>query len=171
MVKIPISKHKSIKEIVKNPGNEVFSDIKKPTELKKMKPRMGNKLNLKKFLLPSILIVAVILIGIAYWYISSQKTQQEELDKEINIEQEEIPEEIIEEIIEEEMVLIQETETGWLNVRQGAGISYEIITKVYPGESYLLLDDSLSEKNEEWYKIELKDGQEGWIFSQYATEQ
>ena len=167
-----------MKEIVRNPGNKVFSDIKKPTELKRMKPRIGNKLNPKKFLLPIILIVAVILIGATYWYINGQKTQQEEakiqeeLDKKIDIK-EEVPEEIIEEVIEEikEMVLIQETGIGYLNVRQGPGTNYPIITKVYPKESYLLLEDSSSEKNEEWYKIRLDDEQEGWIFSQYTIKQ
>jgi len=60
--------------------------------------------------------------------------------------------------------LIKETETGWLNVRQGAGTNYFIITKIYPGETYELLEET-----EKWYKIKIGD-KEGWIFNSYAIK-
>lgn len=63
-------------------------------------------------------------------------------------------------------VLIQDTPTGWLNSREGPGTSYPRITRVYPGESYPLL-----EEKDNWYKIELDEGAEGWITSQYATKE
>ncbi|MDP2940143.1 MAG: SH3 domain-containing protein, partial [Candidatus Omnitrophota bacterium] len=63
------------------------------------------------------------------------------------------------------MVLIKDTETGWLNVRQGPGKQYAILVKIYPGEKYPFLE----EKNK-WYKIELKDKTQGWILSDYATK-
>ena len=68
------------------------------------------------------------------------------------------------EIIEE--VIIQPTETGWLNVRMGPGTQYPVIKKIYPGESYPLLDEF-----DKWYKIEIEKGKAGWIFSRYAKKQ
>ncbi len=61
-------------------------------------------------------------------------------------------------------VIIQETPTGWLRVREGPGTEYPEMTKVYPGESYPQLTESA-----EWYKIELEGGREGWISANYAT--
>lgn len=64
------------------------------------------------------------------------------------------------------MILITETETGWLNVRQGPGTNYAVKTKVYPGESYPLLEELTG-----WYKIKMKDGSSGWVLSKYAVKQ
>jgi len=61
-------------------------------------------------------------------------------------------------------IKIIQTETGWLNVRSQPSTNADIITKVYPQESYPLL-----EKNQNWFKIELKDKKVGWISSKYAT--
>ncbi|MFH1412415.1 MAG: pilus assembly protein PilM [bacterium] len=55
------------------------------------------------------------------------------------------------------------TPTGWLNVRKGPGTSFDQIVRIYPGEKYKFLDEK-----DDWYKIELKDGKEGWISSEYA---
>ncbi|MBU1132011.1 pilus assembly protein PilM [Patescibacteria group bacterium] len=71
-------------------------------------------------------------------------------------------------IVEEKVptVTIKETETGWLNARSGPGTTFEIISKVNPGESYPLLQES-----NQWFKIELADGQEGWISAAYGLKQ
>ena len=69
-------------------------------------------------------------------------------------------------IVEEEgkkNITITETETGWLNVRGGPGVTYKILTKVYPSEKYVVL-----EERDNWYKIELEDGSDAWITSRYA---
>ena len=63
-------------------------------------------------------------------------------------------------------VLINETETGWLNVREGPGTNYEIVTKIYPGESYPLL-----EEDGKWYKIKVDDEKVGYIFDKYASKE
>ncbi len=60
-------------------------------------------------------------------------------------------------------VKIKETEIGWLNVREKAGTEFEIIERVDIGSEFEFL-----EMNEEWIKIKLKDGREGWLNSQYA---
>lgn len=65
----------------------------------------------------------------------------------------------------EEMVLIEETGTGWLRVREGPGTSYKEVTKVDVGDTFPLLEESYS-----WYKIRIED-KEGWIYSEYATKQ
>ncbi len=63
------------------------------------------------------------------------------------------------------MVVVRDTPTGWLNVREGSGTTYPMITRVYPGESYLLLE----EKNE-WYKIKIDEDTAGWVFSGYVDK-
>ena len=63
-------------------------------------------------------------------------------------------------------VVIDETETGWLRVRSEPGLSGEEITRVNAGEEYEVIEES-----DGWYKIKTDDGKEGWISSEYATEQ
>jgi len=60
---------------------------------------------------------------------------------------------------------IKETEFGWLNVRTGPGASYDILTKVYPGESYPLLETS-----GKWYKIKIDVDRVGWTHSHYIIK-
>ncbi len=60
-------------------------------------------------------------------------------------------------------VVIKETPTGWLNVRNGASRDGEVISKVYPGEEYKYI----KEKNG-WYLILLSDEIEGWVFGDYV---
>lgn len=62
-------------------------------------------------------------------------------------------------------IVIQDTPTGWLNVRQGPGLNYDVILKVYPNDIYILL-----EKKDDWYKIKIDEEKEGWINSQYASK-
>lgn len=62
-------------------------------------------------------------------------------------------------------VLILDTPTGFLNVRESGSINSSKIAQVNPGESYELI----SEK-EEWFEIKLTDGRKGWISSQYAIK-
>jgi cytoskeletal protein RodZ len=64
-------------------------------------------------------------------------------------------------------VTIKDTETGYLNVREGASTATKIITTVDPGTTYPLLDTST---NGDWYKIELDDGNAGWISTKYAEK-
>lgn len=62
-------------------------------------------------------------------------------------------------------ILIKQTETGWLRVRElNSNVSKEV-TKVKPGESYILLDEK-----DGWYKIDLGNGKNGWISTTYAEK-
>lgn len=63
----------------------------------------------------------------------------------------------------DKQVVITKTETGWLNVRAGAGKNFAIVTKIYPGEVYVYQD-----KQGEWLKIVLTDGKPGWILAKYT---
>ncbi|OGZ42039.1 MAG: hypothetical protein A3C80_03250 [Candidatus Ryanbacteria bacterium RIFCSPHIGHO2_02_FULL_45_43] len=62
-------------------------------------------------------------------------------------------------------ILVKETETGWLNVREEPSISSRILKKILPGETYPLI-----EKGEKWHKIKLPDGREGWVYNYYVQE-
>jgi len=62
-------------------------------------------------------------------------------------------------------ITIKETETGWLRVRDKDSNSGVEISKVKPGENYILLEETT-----EWYKIDLGNGKSGWISSTYALK-
>lgn len=63
-------------------------------------------------------------------------------------------------------VLILNTPTGFLRVRESASVSSSEIGKIKPGESYELI-----EEKENWFEIKLSDGKTGWISSSYAVKQ
>jgi hypothetical protein len=63
------------------------------------------------------------------------------------------------------IIIINDTETGWLNIRNGAGSSYPILAKVYPGEEYGVIEERSG-----WQKIRLSDGREGWLSAKYTQE-
>lgn len=62
-------------------------------------------------------------------------------------------------------VLIKQTPTGFLRVRDKATLNSKEIAQVKPGDSLTLLEES-----GEWFKIRLSDGKEGFISSQYAEK-
>lgn len=66
---------------------------------------------------------------------------------------------------EGDQVLIKDTPTGWLRVREDASIEASETAKVKPGEKYPLLEEKTG-----WYKIKLDD-KEGWVSSEYSTKQ
>lgn len=68
-------------------------------------------------------------------------------------------------LAEEEKVLIKETGTGWLRIRELASKNSKEIGKVTVGESYILLEEDSG-----WYKIENEDGENGWISASYAEK-
>jgi len=65
-----------------------------------------------------------------------------------------------------EQVLILETPTGFLRVRQSASVNAGEIARVQPGEKL----DVVQESNG-WYLIRLSDGTQGWVSSEYAQKQ
>ena len=62
-------------------------------------------------------------------------------------------------------ILILQTPTGFLRVRDQASLGGAEIAQVKPGETYPLLDEQTG-----WYKIKVNDKM-GWISSQYAQKQ
>lgn len=66
---------------------------------------------------------------------------------------------------QEKKVTIKETETGWLKVRELNSSSSKEVTKVKPGESYVLLNEET-----DWYKIDLGSSKSGWISASYASK-
>ena len=63
-------------------------------------------------------------------------------------------------------VLILNTPTGFLRVREDGSITSAEIAQVKPGESYELISET-----EEWFKIKLTDGKIGWVSSSYAVKE
>ena len=65
-------------------------------------------------------------------------------------------------------IIILDTTTGWLNARKGPGTTYAIVTRVYAGGKYILL-----EEKGKWYKIQLswEGEQTAWVSSQYAQKE
>lgn len=63
-------------------------------------------------------------------------------------------------------ILILDTPTGFLRVRDSASLGGNQVGQVLPGEKYDLLDEQSG-----WYKIKLKDATVGWVSSQYAQKQ
>jgi hypothetical protein len=62
-------------------------------------------------------------------------------------------------------VSILDTPTGFLRVRENNSVNSSEIVQIKPSESYELV-----EEKENWFKIKLADGKEGWISSQYAVK-
>lgn len=63
-------------------------------------------------------------------------------------------------------VLILQTPTGFLRVRESNSVSAAEIARVLPGETFELVSQDSG-----WFEIKLSDGSTGWISSQYAKKQ
>lgn len=77
-----------------------------------------------------------------------------------------LPEEHEPSTITQQKIIITDTPTGWLNVREGPGMNFDIIGRVYPGEQYPLL-----EEQGDWYKIKVDQVTESWVTSEYTEKQ
>lgn len=65
----------------------------------------------------------------------------------------------------QQLVTILATPTGFLRVREEPNVVSTEIGRVLPGDELILI----AEEND-WYKIQLKDGSEGWISSSFAEK-
>lgn len=63
-------------------------------------------------------------------------------------------------------VLILDTPTGFLRVRDSASLGGNEIAQVHPGETYPFLDQQSG-----WYEIRLSNGTAGWVSATYAKKQ
>lgn len=63
-------------------------------------------------------------------------------------------------------VLILQTPTGFLRVREDASVGSAEVARVIPGDTLKLIEEKGS-----WFKVKLEDGKEGWISAQYAKKQ
>lgn len=63
-------------------------------------------------------------------------------------------------------VLILNTPTGFLRVRESDSINSSEIAQVKPGESYELIQEQ-----NDWFEIKLTDGKIGWISASYAVRE
>ncbi len=94
------------------------------------------------------------------------KEQQEIVPEEKIVQEEAVPEEE-EELVEEKIIkVVVQAKISRLDVRKGPGTSYPIIAKVYPGEVYQLLQEQ-----DEWYKINIDEQTQGWVFARYVSKE
>lgn len=63
-------------------------------------------------------------------------------------------------------VVILDTPTGFLRVRESPSLGSAEVARITPGGTYSLLDEKTG-----WYEIKLESGSTGWISSQYAQKQ
>jgi hypothetical protein len=63
-------------------------------------------------------------------------------------------------------VEILKTPTGFLRVRSEPSVVSSEVGRVEPGEKYSLLE---TDKKSGWFKIQLKEGVDGWVSNDYAT--
>lgn len=68
--------------------------------------------------------------------------------------------------VKKKKVVIEDTPTGFLRVREEPSISASESARVNPGEKY-----DYVEEQEGWYKIQLDKDTQGWVYSQYATKE
>lgn len=62
-------------------------------------------------------------------------------------------------------IVVKDTPTGFLRVREEPSLSASEEAQVKPGDTF-----SLIEEQSGWYKIEYEKGKEGWVYSQYAEK-
>lgn len=136
------------------------------------------------------LVLLTILALIAYKYFftaSSQKVwtgeiSQEQMNSSDEPDEPGVSESLMATASEEELaeetatqqntaeVIILDTPTGWLSVRDGPGKTFERIGKILPQETHQLL-----EEDEGWFKIDISSEETdeeitGWMFSEYAAK-
>jgi hypothetical protein len=64
-----------------------------------------------------------------------------------------------------DLVRIEETPTGYLNVRSCASTGFDQIATVDTGRTLVLREEEGS-----WYKVEYEDGKTGWVYAGYAQK-
>ncbi|MFH1522565.1 MAG: pilus assembly protein PilM [Patescibacteria group bacterium] len=185
IIKIPASHAHNPKEESEKEQNGAGPERQNAGELNGQEKIMesDNSANIKFKIIALIitLIIGAVLISLAFWYRGTQinkrevklKVQIEQYTKAISSivdsksgqEEASSDTEIIKKADEANLILIKETPTGWLNVRQGPNVSFPIIAKVNPGERYILL-----EENNGWANIKLSEDEEGWVFDMYTEK-
>lgn len=65
-----------------------------------------------------------------------------------------------------QMILIKDTPTGWLRVREDSTINASESGRVNPGQKFELLEEKTG-----WYKIEFEKNKTGWVSSEYCTKE
>lgn len=108
---------------------------------------------------PSYKSLNIFLRGIpGYQFIIESKLAKEKINETLPVE-----EEIISSLDKVKMIMIKNTETGWLRVRDTDSSSGKEITRVKPGETFEFL-----EEKEDWTKIKIDEDKSGWVSSNYV---
>jgi uncharacterized protein YgiM (DUF1202 family) len=65
-----------------------------------------------------------------------------------------------------QLLIVKETPTGFLRVRQSPSTSGDEVARVSPGDSLTLEEET----NDSWWKVKTTDGKEGYVSTQYITK-
>lgn len=63
------------------------------------------------------------------------------------------------------LVVVKDTPTGFLRVRDKASVSGSEVARVLPGEELVLLEEGTT-----WHRVRLANGQEGYVSTQYVSK-
>lgn len=63
-------------------------------------------------------------------------------------------------------IIVKDTPTGWLRVRDDASVAASETAKVKPKDRFELLEEKSG-----WYKIAYEEGKTGWVSAEYAEKQ
>ncbi len=89
------------------------------------------------------------------------------LGKETSPTEPESIETLVPEVEDVDKVEILSTPVGYLRVRQEPSTASEEIGRVNPGDLFEIIEEDVDTG---WFKIEYKDGEEGWVSKQYARK-
>lgn len=118
----------------------------------------------------AVAIVSLGLIGYGFWPEEKQAPDRQEALPSVSASPQTIPtlspEPTSETTQATPRILIEKTETDFLNVREGAGTNHDIVATVSPGDTLELLDE-----DDEWYKVQVSENVVGWVSARYARKQ
>lgn len=68
-------------------------------------------------------------------------------------------------------ITINETELGYLRIRDGPDTSFEEVGQVTPGQTFDIFEefDPSTSSGQVWYQIEYEKGKYGWVSGTYVT--
>jgi hypothetical protein len=68
-------------------------------------------------------------------------------------------------------LIVKDTPTGWLNLRENPSKSAKILTQVNSGDKFEAVEkQTVAGDSYDWYKVIVDDKISGWIYGQYITE-
>lgn len=61
-----------------------------------------------------------------------------------------------------------EDDKGVVNIREDAGMEFDVVTTAQPAEAIMMTDHALSTDCRNWFKVTFADGRIGWVHGRYV---